>query len=225
MLRRLIQSASPLLLLLVAVVGCSSDSPTDPGDTIIVYAAMGASDAVGVGASPLSNGYVFLIADDLGMDRMVDLRNLGEIGAHSFDLVARQLGPALAADPDLVTIWTGSNDVIGGDSVASFSADLDRILGDLASQTQAQVFLGDLVDLTQVPRFVANPDPDVTSARVMAFNSAIAAAAGLHGAHVVPLSSIPITDDLFAIDGFHPSNEGHRQIADAFLDAIRGRLP
>lgn len=210
------------LLTAVLALACSSDSPTDPGDQILVYVAVGASDAVGVGASPLSNGYVFLIADDLGMDRMVDLRNLGEIGAHSFDLVSRQLGPALAADPGLVTIWTGSNDVIGGDSVGSFTADLDRILGDLAAQTEAQVFIGDLVDLTQVPRFVANPDPDVTPGRIAAFNNAIAAAAGLHGAHVVPLSAIPLTDELFSIDGFHPSNEGHRQIAEAFLDAIRG---
>lgn len=225
MFRRLIQSGSILFLSLVVVVGCSSDSPTDPGDSLIVYAAMGASDAVGVGASPLSNGYVFRIADDLGMDRMVDLRNQGEIGAHSFDLVARQLGPALAADPDLVTIWTGSNDVIGGDSVGSFTADLDRILGDLAAQTDAQVFIGDLVDLTRIPRFVANPDPDVTPGRIAAFNNAIAAAAGLHGAHMVPLSSIPLSDDLFSIDGFHPSNEGHRQIAEAFLAEIRTRLP
>lgn len=222
MRRTTIHVVASLLTAVLALAGCSSDSPTEPGDQVLIFAALGASDAVGVGASPLSNGYVFLIADSLSLDRMVDLRNFGEIGAHSFDLVARQLGTALSSNPDLVTIWTGSNDVIGGDSVGSFAADLDRILGDLAAQTEAQVFIGDLVDLTRVPRFVANPDPDVTSARVMAFNNAIAAAAGLHGAHVVPLSSIPITDDLFSIDGFHPSNEGHRQIADAFLDAIRG---
>ncbi len=213
-----------LLCAVLLLVGCSSDSPTDPNAPLIVYVAMGASDAVGVGASPLTNGYVFLIARDLEMDHRVDLRNLGQLGARSFELVARQLPSALDADPDLVTIWTGSNDVIAGDSAASFSADLDRMLGDLAAQTDAQVFIGDLADLTQVPRFIQNPDPDVTSARVAAFNSVIVAAAARHGAHVVPLSNLSLTSDLFSIDGFHPSNEGYRQIADIFLEEIRRRL-
>ena len=220
---------SPIVaILLVAILvlsGCSSDdSPTDPGEPLIIYVAMGASDALGVGASPLTNGYVFLIAQDLDMDHRVDLRNLGELGAHSFELVARQLPSALSADPDVVTIWTGSNDVIGGDGVASFAADLDRMLGDLAAQTNAEVFVGDLVDLTRIPRFILDPDPNVTPARVSAFNAAINNAAATHGAHVVPLSSLPLTPDLFSIDGFHPSNEGHRQIANVFLDAIRSRL-
>ena len=216
--------AALVLVAALTFAGCSSDSPTEPSDGLIVFVALGASDAVGVGASPLTNGYVFLIAEELRLERPVNLTNLGEIGAHSFDLVARQLSPAVAASPQLVTIWTGPNDVIGGDAVASFAGDLNRILGDLASQTNAQVFIGDLVDLTQVPRFIANPDPDVTAARIAAFNDAIRAAAAQHGAHVVPLSALPLTPDLFSIDGFHPSNEGHRQIANAFLTEIQGRL-
>ncbi len=209
-----------LILVFLAAGSCSSDSPTAPG-VRLVYAALGASDAVGIGASPLTAGYVFLIANDLGEDREVDLRNLGEIGAHSFDMIARQLGSAISASPGLVTIWTGSNDIIGGDAVSSFAADVDQMLGDLRSQTDAQIFIGDLVDLSLIPRFLASPDPDVTSARVNAFNNAITNAAARHSAHVVPLSMMPINLDFFAIDGFHPSSSGHRAIADTFLDEIR----
>ena len=214
-----------LLLSALPEIGCSGGGgATDPGRPLLIYAALGASDAVGIGAVPLTDGYVYLIADDLREVRSVDLRNLGESGAHSYDLVARQLGPAVSANPGLVTVWTGSNDLIGGDPVASFGADLDRILGELAAQTPAQVFIGDLVDLTRVPRFLADPDPDVTVARVDAFNDAIRAAAARHGARVVPLSTIPFSPSFFAIDGFHPSNAGHRRIAEAFLAEIRPRL-
>jgi lysophospholipase L1-like esterase len=214
-----------ILVPVLAGLACSGgDGPTDPGAPRLVYAALGASDAVGIGASPLTAGYVYLIADELRAQRSVDLRNLGEAGAHSDDLVARQLAPAVSAGPDLVTVWTGSNDVIGGDSPAAFEADLDRILGDLAQATQARVFLGDLVDLARVPRFLANPDPDVTTARVNAFNDAIRRAAARHGAHVVPLSAIPFSPSFFSIDGFHPSNAGYRRIADVFLAEILPRL-
>jgi len=211
------------ILLLLLVGSCSNDSPTAGGPRL-VFVALGASDAVGVGASPLTAGYVFLIANDLGEDREVDLRNLGEIGAHSFDIIARQLASTIASSPGLITIWTGSNDIIGGDSPSSFAADLAQLLGDLQSQTDAEIFIGDLVDLTRIPRFIATPDPDVTSSRVAAFNAAIRAAASTHSARVVPLSSMPITPDLFAIDGFHPSNSGHRAIADLFLNEIRSVL-
>ncbi len=208
------------LLLCVLVLSCSSDdSPTQPG-TLLIYVGIGASDAVGVGASPLTAGYVFLIANDLRQEREVELINLGEIGARAGDMVARQLGPAIDAQPGLITVWTGSNDIIAGDSTTRFEDDLDQLLGDLAERTQAEIFVGDLVDLTQVPRFVEDPDPDVTRDRVDAFNQIIRDTAARYSIHVVPLSAMPLTPDLFSIDGFHPSNNGHRAIADTFLAEI-----
>ena len=45
-------------------LGACAGSPPEPPERI-VYLAIGASDAAGIGAEPLTNGYVFRIADDL----------------------------------------------------------------------------------------------------------------------------------------------------------------
>ena len=45
------------------LVGCVSSIPEPPQH--ITYLALGASDAAGVGAEPITRGYVFRIADEL----------------------------------------------------------------------------------------------------------------------------------------------------------------
>lgn len=221
-------AAVSFILLLIAAFGCSgsSDSPSSPstpGGT--VYAALGASDAVGVGASPLSAGYVFLLADRIaGVRGGVDLKNLGIPGARIDRFLNPMLPQAVEADPEIITVWTGSNDLIAGMSPEAFGAQLNTLLSDLRNRTGAQIFVGDLVDLTQAPRFRDNPDSNVTRSRIDAFNVRIRSAAAASGAALVRLSSLPLDDSLFATDGFHPSNEGHTRLADAFWGEIAPRL-
>jgi lysophospholipase L1-like esterase len=64
----------------------------------------------------------------------------------------------------------------------------------------------------------------VTRGRIDAFNARIRSAAGASGAVLVRLSAVPVDDSLFSGDGFHPSNEGHRKLADAFWAEIAPRL-
>ena len=51
----------------LSLTGCDSESNGGSGDSDndILYVAIGASDAVGIGAIPLNNGYVFRIRDRL----------------------------------------------------------------------------------------------------------------------------------------------------------------
>jgi len=216
-----------LLVALCAVAcggGSSTSLPVAPPRTV-VYTAIGASDAVGIGAFPLSRGYVPRLAEHLqGLPATVTLDNLGINGAHADDMVEAELPAAIASDPDVVTVWTGSNDLIAGVSVDAFGAELDVLLGDLSTKTNALVFVADLVDLPSAPRFRQDPDPDVTAARVAAYNAVIAAAAEAHGCVLVQLSDTPLTDDLFSIDGFHPNNDGYAVLADRFWQEMRPRL-
>jgi acyl-CoA thioesterase I len=205
----------------------SEDMPP-PVDGPLAYLALGASDAFGIGAFPLENGYVYRSERALESERTqpVDLTNLGIPGALADDIL-NVLDIALVggARPDLVTIWTGANDLTRGRSPTDFEADLDTMLTLLSEDTSALIFLADLPDLTALPRFIEEPDPDVTPERVAAFNAVIEAQAVLRGITLVRLSALPVEAELTSdVDGFHPSNEGHARIAEAFLQAIRPAL-
>ena len=77
----------------------------------------------------------------------------------------------------------------------------------------------------QLPRFRSNPSPAVTIERVRAFNRAIEQEAKDVDAPVVNLFAQPVREDLvFDLDGFHPNDAGHREIARLFLEAIRLKL-
>jgi lysophospholipase L1-like esterase len=217
-------------VLFTACGGGSSDDDAPPIlEGPLDYLALGASDAVGIGASPLENGYVFLIDDALEEERGedVDLTNLGIPGALADDILdVLEIAVLVTGHrPDIVTLWTGANDLTQGRTPEDFGADLDAILELLRRETSALIFVGDLPDLTALPHFIEDPDPDVTLERVAAFNAVIENQAALHGVHLVPLSALPVEAELTSdLDGFHPSDEGHARIAEAFLEAIRPAL-
>jgi lysophospholipase L1-like esterase len=152
------------------------------------------------------------------------LNNLGISGARVGDMIDDELPDALASEPDVVTVWTGANDLIGGDDPDAFALELRALLGQLVAGTDATVYVGNLPDLTQAPLFRDGSDPDVTKARVDAYNARIAQAVADTGCVLVLLSTVELTDDLTWIDGFHPSNEGHALLADVFWTEIAADL-
>lgn len=200
----------------LACIGCGD---SDEGGAI-QYVALGASDAVGIGAVPLDNGYVFLVEEGIeGRCGRTELRNLGIPGAHISSIGDEPLEIALNLMPEVVTIWTGANDLVGGDPVEGFESELQSMLERLQTETSAVLLIGTLPALEQLPAFADDPDPDVTAERVSAYNAAIRRQAEQHGAAVVDLASLTVDDVLVSADGFHPSNEGHAEIARRFLDS------
>jgi hypothetical protein len=100
------QTAS-LVLALVLASHCGS-SPTSP-NAPITYAALGASDAVGFGASPLTAGYVYLLSQRLNGSRAdASLHNFGILGALADQIASQELDQAIAVNPGVITLWTRS---------------------------------------------------------------------------------------------------------------------
>ena len=95
-----------------------------------VYVALGASDATGVGAGSMAEGYVYLIKQELEilMPRVI-LINRGISGAR-IDIVKEEVRRAKEAQSsaDLVTIWVGANDLVHGDDPDAFQKSLRFIL-------------------------------------------------------------------------------------------------
>ena len=203
------------------LVACAGARPEPPER--LVYLAVGASDAAGLGAEPITRGYVFQIADELD-DRIdvVLLANLAVPGANTEQLdEALELFLETNVEPGLVTVWTGANDLIRGQDADDFEDELEELFARLRDRTDGVIAAANIPDLTELPRFRDDPDEDVTQERVEEFNEAIAAQAEDHDVLLVDLYGEGVEDDLVSDeDGFHPNNEGHRQIADRFLDVI-----
>jgi len=205
-----------ILLCSIVFFACGDSSSN------IKYVAIGASDAFGIGAVPLTNGYVYQIDDKLAASTGgVDLINLGLPGAETDEFIDIELPLAKKANPDLITIWAGPNDLIDGDSVETFDSRLETLLSELVQDTHAFIAIATLPDLTKLPTFISDPDPDVTLARIAGYNSVIISMAAEFGVSVVDLSKFEVTASLISdLDGFHPSNEGHALLADLFLEVI-----
>lgn len=204
------------LLLFAACGGSDSD---------FRYVAIGASDAAGIGASPLTNGYVFQIED--GLDEQcgsTQLINLGVPGAETDVVEDVELPLAVEANPDIVTIWTGSNDLVSGRTQQAFETDVRDILATLQQESNAITFIATLPALYDLPRFQEEPDPDVTPERVAAFNLIISRASEATGATLIDLASVPLSDLLVSDDGFHPNDTGHRLIGNKFLEQMVPRI-
>ncbi|WIG96624.1 SGNH/GDSL hydrolase family protein [Myxococcus sp. SDU36] len=188
------------------------------------YVALGDSSAVGVGAAR-GGGYPERLASRLRAGGLpVGLSNLGQSGARIRDVFTGQVKRAVAAQPTLVTLGIGTNDVWRGTPLEDFQDDLDRIARRL-KQTGAPLVVVNLVDLALAP--VARLVPAALyEGRLEPFNAAIAKVARVHGMHHVDLftaskAMIPKGPHFFSEDGFHPSAEGYEEWADLMLPTVQ----
>ena len=220
---RRLKAASSALIAFV-LVGCAGGLLDEDE---MVYVAVGASDAFGVGAIPITNGYVFEIRDALEENgRDIALANLGIPGANT-DRIDRgvQIFQRTGVTADLVTVWVGANDLIDGVEVDDFADELQQLLNRLQGGMEAFVVMANLPELTNLPRFQAEPDADVTEERVESFNAVINAEAEERNIPLLDLFAEPIEEDLVSdLDGFHPNNDGHQRIAELFLTVILDEL-
>ncbi|HEX5941809.1 MAG TPA: SGNH/GDSL hydrolase family protein [Anaerolineales bacterium] len=210
-----------LSLCSLAILSCSG-APKERKIEFI-YMALGASDATGVGAIPLTEGYVYLI--NRGLQQRIPgtfLINLG-VPVARIDLIKEQVRVAkqLGTKADLVTVWTGTNDLVHGDDPRKFQEDLRFLLRTVHDSVSKTIVIANIPDLTQLPRFRATPSPVVTLERIKAYNRAIESEAAAVDAALLNLFAQPVRENLvFDLDGFHPNEAGHRELARLFLDLI-----
>jgi lysophospholipase L1-like esterase len=218
----------------------SRPTPTgSPSAAPIVYAALGASETVGVGTDdPARQAFPQLVAAHLG-PRAV-LYNLGLVGETTAAALTDELPPALAAHPSVATVFFNVDDLAAGTSPETFEANLMRIVGTLRAQPAAPVVLvATTPPVDQLPVFkacaaqastcplkgIALPSADVVRHLVDLYNAATARVAAATGAIPVDLSAAGLITaqhpEYVAGDGLHPSTAGARALADAFI----ARLP
>ena len=210
-----------LILVAVAVLCLSACAMRAQAARPLTYVAMGASDAVGVGAAnPETEGWVPRFGVKLGANTRVV--NLGVSGSTLGQALQEQLGPALDARPDVVTVWLCVNDLNAGVPLESYAADLDLLLGQLDT-TNARVLVGNLPDLARLAAY-RGVDPAPLQAEVARWNAVIADTTARHGDTLVDLyahwQEAVQHPEYLSADGFHPSSDGYKALADVFAAAL-----
>ena len=156
----------------------------------VVYTALGASDAVGVGTTnPAMQGYVPLLSTRL--PKGSHTVNLGISGIHLHAALAQELPIALSVSPNLVTVWLVANDFVAGVPYDSYIIDLNTLLKQLQSHTHARVAMANLPDLTLLPAFASRTPTEKTQMRqqIQHWNAGIATLAAHYDVTLVDLYS------------------------------------
>ena len=191
----------------------------------IKYGAIGASDTVGVGASdPAKGSWPAIVASRLPAGSP-PYTNLGVSGSLAMQAVTQQLPGAIAQRPNVVSVWLAVNDLNATIEPASFAESLSQIVDGLVQKSEATIFVGDVPDLRAVPVY-AGVDKARLLAGIQAYNDAIAKIAARNPARVKVVdlftgSAALVSSGTVSPDGFHPSDEGYRLIAERFASAMR----
>jgi lysophospholipase L1-like esterase len=240
--------AGPLTAVAVLVSCSGGDEPearppdrsTSAPPAPEVYVAVGASETVGVGAGdPVREAWPRVLHERAAPS--ADLLNVGVSGATVGTALQEQLPPALAAEPDLVTVWLAVNDVVALVPVATYERQLGLLVAALRRDGAAEVLVGNVPDLWRLPAYRACvpgsgvtdvpcllpfvPDPLEVRGLVEEYNAAIERVVAAEGARLVDLSGRGGLNRLTARDGFHPSTAGHRAVAEAFERALTADGP
>jgi acyl-CoA thioesterase-1 len=228
-----------LLCAALALAACRNPAPGDRADAApasasaatsapgsmpaaepLTLVTMGASDVTGIGADdPQTEGWAPVLSTRL--TGKADHVRLGSPGWTAGQIRANVLAEAVRAQPDVVVLWTGMNDLKGGVGLATFEGELGAMLAALA-KTPARLYVVNMPDMDRLPAFQS-----ITGSlrlAMPAWQRAIDEAAAHHGAVVVPLT--PYSDELTAhpeylsADGFHPSTRGYARLAGIIAGAI-----
>ena len=209
----------------------------------LMYVAVGASETFGIGASdPLREAWP-RVFHRTALPRRASFVNLGVPGATVADALIREARRAARLKPDIVTVWLNVNDILSGVRAKTYERDLVKLLKLVSTNQETTLLIANTPPLEWLPSYRAcrpNPPPGapecnlgftwprrkVIDRLIGRYNAAIERAAASVEASVVDLHAATLGllrrgegADLVSGDGFHPSTEGHKEVAKVFARA------
>jgi lysophospholipase L1-like esterase len=185
------------------------------GSGQIVYSAIGDSLTSGVGADTIEKSYPYLLAQKIAGDNSaVHLKIRAYPGARTSHLVKNQISPAIADNPDIITLLIGVNDVHGNVFASTFKKNYELILGRLKKETTAKIYLVN-IPMIGTDTLIMPPYRSYFDSRIKLFNSIIKELAEKYKIKLIDLytptaRALKKENPLYAKDLFHPSAEGYR---------------
>ncbi|MEO8286348.1 MAG: GDSL-type esterase/lipase family protein [Chloroflexota bacterium] len=191
----------------------------------IVYAAIGASDVVGIGADdPATQSWVNVLQSKMPPDTR--LVRLGRSGITLSEANKVEVAAAVQAQPDIVTMWNCVNDATRGVSLSAYIKELNQALTRLVKESKATVVLLNMPDISV--QMLGSPDAQKALVRggILQWNQAMSAAAASYGnrVHIVDLFTVSEEvvehPEYISPDNFHPSTVGYARLADVVWQMI-----
>ena len=144
--------------------------------------------------------------------------NLGVRGWTTRQILQTQVPLALAMQPDLVTMFSGTNDVLRKDW------DLQSVVQDMEQMQRSFLDIGATVLTFTLPDLTPNiPIARWIAPRIYEMNAALHAVSMRTGAILLDLASYPVATDarLWDEDRIHANAAGHERIANALVFALQ----
>jgi lysophospholipase L1-like esterase len=209
-------------------------SPADPptparaGRIVASYAAIGDSFTAGRDSVDAERWADLLAAGMRRVNPALRYENLAVDGATSAEVLDRQVGPALALEPDFVTVICGANDVLLATrpDVAGYAESFDAILRRLREAAPDAA----IVTATAPEGWHFMDLRPRTEARLIEatreLNEITREAAARYDVLCLPVAGHPALRDpaTFSADGLHPSSAGHRIVAEGTAVALHGHF-
>lgn len=191
----------------------------------LIYVAAGDSTSVGVGASTIKKTYAYKLFVDLAKQNRVHYIPVGKSGAKTTDVLSEQMPKIVEANPDIVTLSIGANDVTHLRSNRDILKNYKDITDQISAQTHAQIYLTNIPILKDAPllplplrKFIKYKSEKINQELSVLETDRV---------HIVPIYSFgwdQFSDirTTFAPDQFHPSDTGYENWTNAFLTIMRG---
>jgi lysophospholipase L1-like esterase len=196
-----------------------SPRPAHPAP-FLRYVAIGDSSTEGIDDPDPDGGWrgwSRRLAGHLAEHGNLEYTNFGRRGLTTREIREQQLAPALALAPDLVTCFSGTNDVIRP------RFDLQGVLADMRHMQQACVSSGAVVVTFTLPDLTPLlPLARLIAPRIQALNAGVRRVCAETGARLVDFAALSLSTDarLWSDDRLHANAAGHRRIAGALAEAL-----
>lgn len=187
------------------------------GRAVRAYAALGDSFTAGRDSIDAERWADLLAAGLRRVNPELRYENLAVDGATSAEVLDQQVGPALALEPDFVTVICGANDVLLATrpDVAGYAERIDEILRRLREGAPgAMVVTATAPEGWQFMELRPRTEKRLIEATTE-LNEITREAAERYGVACLPVAGHPALRDpaTFSADGLHPSSAGHRTVA------------
>lgn len=190
------------------------------GAAPIIYVALGDSLTAGVGVDSYTESYPYLIGKYISETQKtnVEIIPLAIPGIRSEYVAGYFLEPTVAKDPEVITLFIGTNDIHGNVGTKKFREHYENILETLTQQTDAKIYTINLPYIGTTG-LIREPYRSYFNWQTQKYNSVINELSTKYNVTYIDLYNAhepyKLDNRYYALDFFHPNALGYKLWAES----------